>query len=78
MVVLVLMISCQVSENPNSGPVTAHITISRKAMMNVTGLPVTLVITDENRSKKGIFLDLELVLGRGTFLDVAMNLVLLS
>ena len=40
-VVPVLMTSCHVSLKPNSGPVTAQITITATAVINVKGLPVT-------------------------------------
>ena len=38
-VVLVLMISCQVSEKPISGPVTAHRTMIAQQATKVIGLP---------------------------------------
>ena len=39
MVVLVLMISCHVSEKPKNGPLAAHRTMTRQQMMNVAGRP---------------------------------------
>lgn len=39
-VVPVLMTSCQVSENPNTGPLTAHTTINKQHNTKVAGLPV--------------------------------------
>src|SRR5262245_26627702 len=38
-VVVVLTMSCQVSLNPNNGPVDAQITINNAAIRNVNGLP---------------------------------------
>src|SRR3954463_5025353 len=43
MVVPVLMTSCQVSENPKMGPVTAHTTITNTAMSRATGDPSALM-----------------------------------
>src|SRR4029453_10647730 len=40
MLVPVLITSCQVSENPNSGPVTAQTTMTPSATMNAHGVPV--------------------------------------
>src|SRR5688500_17345109 len=56
-VVPVLMTSCQVSLNPKSGPVTAHATTTETAIMNVTGLPVTLAVNFAKRENQ----DLDLV-----------------
>jgi hypothetical protein len=39
MVVLVLMINCHVSLNPNNGPVAAQITITETAIRKVPGRP---------------------------------------
>src|SRR5262245_14742873 len=44
MVVPVLITSCHVSLNPNSGPVTAQTRIRATAMANVTGRPVTRAV----------------------------------
>jgi hypothetical protein len=44
MVVPVLMTSCQVSLNPNNGPVTAHTTITNVASMNVDGRPAARAV----------------------------------
>ena len=52
MVVLVLMMSCQVSENPNIGPEIAQITMVPAAIINAQGLPVIFVTLVENLSKK--------------------------
>jgi hypothetical protein len=38
-VVEVLIMSCQVSEKPNKGPVHAHTTTQAAHMMNANGLP---------------------------------------
>jgi hypothetical protein len=48
-VVPVLMTSCQVSLNPNIGPMTAQTKIIETAMINVTGLPVILAVDFANR-----------------------------
>lgn len=42
MVVPVLMMSCQVSESWNIGPMEAHTTMMRRAVMNAQALPRTL------------------------------------
>jgi hypothetical protein len=38
-VVLVLMMSCHVSEKPNTGPLKAHATTMAQQAMNVAGMP---------------------------------------
>lgn len=43
MVVPVFMTSCQVSEKPNTGPVTAHMIITTKAIIKAAGFPVAFV-----------------------------------
>ena len=53
-VVPVLMTSCQVSLNPKSGPVTAHATTTETAIMNVTGLPVTLAVNFAKRENQEV------------------------
>jgi hypothetical protein len=40
-IVLVLMISCQVSENPSSGPLKPHATSTRSAVTNTHACPST-------------------------------------
>jgi hypothetical protein len=47
-----LMTSCQVSLNPKIGPVTAHNTITEKAIIKVTGLPVILAVNFANRENQ--------------------------
>jgi hypothetical protein len=49
MVVPVLITSCQVSLNPNSGPVTAHNTIISTAAKKVIGLPLKRAVRFVNR-----------------------------
>ncbi|MNT00144.1 hypothetical protein D3C72_1345640 [compost metagenome] len=44
MVVPVLITSCQVSLNPNSGPVPAHTRTSSRQPMKVHGRPVILAV----------------------------------
>ncbi len=56
MVVPVLMISCQVSEYLNIGPVTNHTKITAIAIKKAAELPVAAVAQFENRSKKFFFL----------------------
>jgi hypothetical protein len=51
MVVPVLITSCHVSENPKSGPVTAHTTMTRKAMPKAIGLPVAREVALAMREK---------------------------
>jgi hypothetical protein len=53
-VVAVLMISCHVSLNPKSGPVTAHAAITETAIINVTGLPVILAVDFANRENPDV------------------------
>lgn len=50
-VVPVLITSCQVSENPKSGPVITHIRITVTARIKASGFPVARVITFENLLK---------------------------
>src|SRR3954466_12739574 len=52
MVVAVLMTSCQVFENPNSGPLTSQATMSSAASANPAVLPVTAVAHVENCSRR--------------------------
>lgn len=52
MVVLVLITSCQVSENLKMGPVTAQSMIRTHAIIKAPGLPDALVTCVENLSKK--------------------------
>lgn len=56
MVVPVFIMSCQVSEYLNIGPVTPHITITVIAVKKAAELPVAAVAWFENRSKKFFFL----------------------
>src|SRR5437868_14147870 len=49
-VVLVLMISCQLSEKPNMGPFNAQRTSTATAERNAHGLPVQPATRRENRS----------------------------
>lgn len=49
MVVPVLMMSCQVSEKSNNGPVTAHTATSITAAMNVLALPATCDVREAIR-----------------------------
>ena len=56
MVVPVFMISCQVSEYLNTGPVIPHMMITAIAVKNAAELPVAAVAAFENRSKKFFFL----------------------
>jgi hypothetical protein len=51
-VVPVLITSCQVSLNPNSGPVTAHAATTETAIMNVNGLPVILAVNFAKRENQ--------------------------
>ncbi len=51
-VVPVLMMSCQVSENPNTGPLTAQITNTIAATENAHGLPAARELCSANRSKR--------------------------
>jgi len=51
-VVPVLITSCQVSLNPNSGPVTAHAATTETAVMNVNGLPVILAVNFAKRENQ--------------------------
>src|SRR4051794_24737176 len=56
-VVLVLITSCHVSENANTGPSSAHITTTPSAIPNAVVVPVNLVIVVEkpsNRSARDI------------------------
>ncbi len=50
MVVPVLMISCQVSENPNRGPDTAQITSTSNAATNAIDVPAASETRIANRS----------------------------
>src|SRR5437762_589714 len=52
MVVPVLMTSCQVSEKPKNGPVTAQTTTVSKASKKAMVLPVQIVAQREKRSKR--------------------------
>jgi hypothetical protein len=52
MVVPVLITSCHVSLNPNSGPVTAQITMTEAAATNVAGRPVARAVHLVNRVKR--------------------------
>src|SRR5205823_4589832 len=49
-VVLVLMINCQVSEKPRTGPHSAHTTSTATAARNVHGPPVRPATRRDNRS----------------------------
>lgn len=51
-VVPVLITSCQVSLNPNSGSVTAHAATTETAIMNVNGLPVILAVNFTKRENQ--------------------------
>lgn len=51
MVVPVLITNCHVSENPNRGPVIAHIMITENAIKKAAGLPVALVTLFEKLLK---------------------------
>src|SRR6478752_2553287 len=51
-VVLVLITSCQVSENRNTGPSSAHTTMTARAQANAPVLPVHCVMVFENASKR--------------------------
>ena len=53
-VVPVLITSCQVSEKPKIGPVTAQSITSDKAEIKAAELPVQLVILSAKDSKKGV------------------------
>ena len=52
------MTSRQVSENPNSGPVTAQTTTTDTAVMNATGVPVARDVQRAKRVKNDAFLPL--------------------
>jgi hypothetical protein len=45
------MTSCQVSENPKTGPLTAHTATTTTARRNVTGRPVSWAAPFAMRSK---------------------------
>src|SRR5690242_16947582 len=53
-VVLVLMMSCQVSDHPKKGPLTSQTRISTQAAMKVTGLPARSEIFRENAANLSI------------------------
>lgn len=53
MVVPVLMTSCQVSEYPNSGPLTIHTIMVSTARPNAGELPDAMVAVREKRSSQG-------------------------
>src|SRR4051812_6207047 len=56
-VVPVLITSCQVSLNPNRGPVAAHTTMTAAAAVNADGLPMVRAVAFANRENH----DLDLV-----------------
>lgn len=56
MVVVVLMMSCQIWENPNSGPVAAQIMTMRTAPIKASALPAKHDTRFENLSKKFFFI----------------------
>src|SRR5213592_3587807 len=58
-VVPVLMVSCQKSEKPNRGPVTAQMMITSPAAMTAAGLPAQLATCEANlanRTSKPVWL----------------------
>src|SRR5438105_10587964 len=50
MVVPVLMVSCQKSEKPKNGPLTAHIAMTATAAATAMGLPAQLATREANRA----------------------------
>ena len=60
-VVLVLMSSCQVSENAKMGPQIAQMIIIKNAIMKVTGLPAVLVTAFENLSNHLFTFDFDFI-----------------
>jgi hypothetical protein len=55
-VVPVLMTSCQVSENPKTGPLTPQTMTMAQARMNVTGFPAACAMPEENWVKSCVVL----------------------
>ena len=65
-VVPVLMTSCQVSENPNSGPVIAHTMTTEQAVTNAAGVPVARDVQRAKRVNSDASLPAELRVIRST------------
>ena len=58
MVVDVLITSCQVSENPNNGPLTAHSKTRTQQVTNANGRPVNREMSVANWVKRWVTLPL--------------------